>query len=568
MASEKYVEALGQLLSVWGADRMLPSKLGGAGKNHELWSRVIRAAGKDLTSEHDHHFFVRTLSQQKSARCEGYIVDLVTRREEHQDNVAVNSADDILHCEIAPVVRAINKRDISAVELTASAIDRLREVGCNTNVAIYIDDEMSLRKAESIDRRIKGNADLGALAGIPMAHKALLCSRELRCSDGISEKLLDRCPSSSTALRLLEESGTISIGQLNLTEMALDATGLNANLGYCRNPWDSESLSGGSSSGSGVAIATRSVFGSLGTDTAGSIRTPAALCGVTGLKPTYGRVSCHGVLPVSNSHDHVGPIAKSARDCRLILQAILERECSENTSPINSLQTIVHPVGRKIRIGVPHKYFHSTVCDELRENLEQSLSVLNDLGYEICDVKEFDYDELNALSSFIIRTEALSNYLFVADRMKVPPSERILNVLQQGLGIPFSVYDCAMRLRGLRLSQFLCEIMDGIDLIHVPTTRIITPLIDKCLNEHEVFEECSLELTRFTRPFNFLGLPALVLPCGLHRGMSGKELPQAFQLVGRPYSESLLFEVGIAFQQATAWHMKIPSSMGTKNPGA
>ena len=466
--------------------------------------------------------------------------------------------------ENSPLARAIDtlqRRDCSSMTLTRAALDRLHDAARRYHAVISLDAERALAGASAADKRRRRGDQTPALLGLPLAHKALFYRRGLACSGGSDARngFIPRV--TATALDRLDAAGAIDLGQLHTTEAALDPSGLCSSIGPCRNPWDTAYVPGGSSSGSAVAVATRAITAALGSDTGGSVRIPAALCGVTGLKPTYGCISRHGVMPVSHTCDHVGILASSARDCGILLSIIAGHDDHDPTTwnhfpDLSELPRQTRLDG--LRIGVPQAFFHVTVAPSLRANLDASLQTFAKLGAELREVPMFDYAQLNALAAIVLHAEASAVHAVSLRQPDDHYSEQIRQRLAIGLEIPAQAYAQANALRGHVLSRFMKTVMDDIDVLHLPVTAIATPEIETADGRSTIDASALGELTRMTRPFNYLGLPALVLPCGFGVSRNGRPLPQGMQLVGRPFSETSLIQIGDAYQQVTDWHQRQP----------
>lgn len=485
------------------------------------------------------------------------------------ENVAASRIDEFKqpretfsNISIAETARNLQTGRVSSVELTVEAIERLETIAKNYNAVISIDVDQAFRAANCADTaRIGNDLKLTSLSGIPLAHKALF-QRFGRIANAGSALFKNRIATrTASALHRLDKAGAVDLGYLHTSELALDAAGLVAFNGPSINPWDESAISGGSSSGSAIAVATRAVFGSLGSDTGGSVRIPSAICGVTGLKPTFNLISCQGVIPVSKSCDHVGILAGSAQDCAQILNVVARtgQFSSTNSCGLPAPTSIELLDGRikGLRIGVPQRFFHTTVCSSVKKNLAESLGTLEELGAVLYEVPDFPYEIINSLGSLLLQTEAAAVHLQALRDIGGRLSHVIRERLELGLGVPALSYKMTLDIRGNFLRDYLKTVMADIDILHTPVISIPTPH----LMQHEIptiSRREANELTRLTRPFNFLGLPAMSVPCGFYRAKSGRNLPQGFQLVGKPFSERVLLSVGAAYQETTGWHLCKP----------
>ena len=347
-----------------------------------------------------------------------------------------------------------------------------------------------------------------------------------------------------------------------MTEFAFDPSGLNSELGPCRNPWNLNCVPGGSSSGSAVVVASRAVFGALGSDTGGSIRIPASLCGITGLKPTFGLVSTQGAMPLSHSNDHIGPLARTAADCAAVMQAItdphalgqLEYQALLKNFEVISQGAVGDLTG--LRIGVPIGFFLNGMAPEIKDVIDESLKIFLKMGASIHQVSSEAWEALNALGAVMTRVEASARVARLKLIGGISPD--VMTRFEQGVAIPGAFYVQALNERGKSLRSFLNTVMKGIDILHLPVCRIQTPSIDAFEEDAEHSAFLRAELTILNRTFNYLGLPGLSLPAGLVSGYQGQQMPVGIQLVGRPYADARLLAVGAAWQQMTNWHREVP----------
>ena len=457
----------------------------------------------------------------------------------------------------------IAARKISVQELASASLDQLSQVNETTLACVEILRASTIAQAQILDERLANGDTLGVLGGMPLAHKDLVHRTGLQVGYGMARSGVTAAVD-ATVLRRFDEADALHLARLHMTELAFDPSGTNEMSGHCRNPWSSDLIPGGSSSGSATMVAAGAVYGALGSDTGGSIRIPAALCGVTGLKPTYGLVSRAGAMSLSFTHDHLGPIARTARDCALLLQAIAgydqadagSVQAPQNDHYINGLDGSV----AGLRIGVPQGYFTADVDPRIQSVITQSLESFRSLGIEIREVPEFPYDVINEMAIMMIRAEATSLYQRLMRRGVTPILGQFTRArLQEGMPIPASLYLQAADLRGPLLQRFVQTVMSGADVLLAPVFPLPTPRIDTFDAMNDESRRLRGDLTRLTRPFNYLGLPSLSLPGGACMPDQGTvEMPVGFQLIGRPYSDALLLRLGHAFQKSTTWHLRRP----------
>lgn len=458
--------------------------------------------------------------------------------------------------------QALASRQVSAQEIARDATERLAQVHEVTNACTALLEPWAMAQARALDESIARGGTPPLLAGMPLAHKDLLHRIGHEVGYGMQDAIASTC--TATVLRRFDQAGALHLARLHMTELAFDPSGANEKAGNCRNPWSLDRITGGSSSGCAAVVAAGAVDGALGSDTGGSIRIPAALCGVTGLKPTYGLVSRAGAMSLSASHDHLGPLARSTRDCALMLQAIVGRDPADadsNAPPSagNYVDSLDAPI-TGLRVGVPRGVFAQGLAPQVEVVLAQSVDSMRDMGAEIREVADFPYDAINQMAILMIRAEATMLY----EALIRPGAEGVLGAftrsrLAEGLAIPATLYLQAAALRGPLLMQFARTVMAEVDVLLAPVFPLMTPRIAAFDAIDSQSSALRAALTRLTRPLNYLGLPALALPGGTGRPDDASEdLPVGFQLIGRPYSEPLLLRVGNAFQRATSWHLRRP----------
>ncbi len=460
---------------------------------------------------------------------------------------------------LVEVADAIRRRKVSSVEVVKSAIARAQHVQPRLNCFIAIEAEDALKAARAADRRLRQKAaKIGPLHGVPLAHKDMYY-RAGRISTCGSKILRDYRPEvTGTVVERLGAAGAIWLGNLNMAEFAANPTGHNDHWGHCRNPWNPAHITGGSSSGSGSAVGARASYGSLGSDTGGSVRLPAAACGVVGLKPTYGLVSRYGIMPRSWSQDTVGPLTRTARDCARMTQVIAGRDPRDPTCAAHPVPRYERELNRRIRglrIGVPSNHYYEGATDEVRRAMQQSLSVLASLGARIVDITVPDPQQTFLLSNTVTQSEAA---VIHARWMRERPQDYSMYVrsrVEAGYHIPATTYLEALNLRARVLAEFVDTVFSKVDLVHTPVLVMPPPTIAE--TEPRATGDVAAvvaRITRNTRPTSYLGLPALSVPAGF----SESGLPFAFQLIGRPFAESELFRVAHQYQQETDWHACVP----------
>jgi aspartyl-tRNA(Asn)/glutamyl-tRNA(Gln) amidotransferase subunit A len=468
-------------------------------------------------------------------------------------------SEDCATLDLAEAAAKLASGRLTSVALTEACLARAQAWQASRNCFIRIDAEPALAVARARDEELKQGHRRGPLHGIPLAHKDMFY-REGRASTGGSRILRDEiAKTTATVLRRLDAAGAVEIGTLNMSEFAAGPTGHNIHYGPCRNAYDAAHVSGGSSSGSAVSVAARAVFGALGSDTGASIRLPAAYNGVVGLKPTYGRVSRHGAMPRSWSLDHVGPFARTARDCALMLQVISGADPDDSTAsmqPVPDYSTMLGAADLSgVTIGVAE---HGVTLDpEIAAAMEASVRQLEKLGAKVRRVALPDLSAAFRVGETIIKGEAAAMHRPWLETRPQDYSNSVRFRIEGGLYLPAADYIDALRLRSVMTAQFIADTMAGIDMLHIPATPLLTPTIvesDMETKDSETLLTLFSRLTHFMRPFNFFGLPAVSVP----GGFSSAGLPLAYQLVGHPFSEGSMLRAVDVYQRATDFHRAAP----------
>ena len=422
-----------------------------------------------------------------------------------------------------------------------------------------MDADGALAQAKAADAAVARGDATGTLHGVPLAHKDMYY-RAGRISGCGSKIRADFVPDvTSTALRRLDGAGALDIARLNMVEFALGVTGHNEVMPTPKNPWNMAHITGGSSSGSGAAVAARMVFGAMGSDTGGSIRFPACCNGVVGLKPTWGRVSRYGAMPLSPSFDTLGPLARTVEDAALMLQAIAGADADDPTASALRVPDYSAALGtgvKGLKIGVPENYFYDPVADEVAELVRASLDVLVRAGAELVAVRVPEIiADTNFLTSMVIATEGAAIHQTWLNERPGDYGNQTRARMSSGLATPATRYLQALRLRRPVLAAFSQAVFDKVDLLHCPVmTTPIPTIAETDLSANPGFADLVVGMGHCTRPINFLGLPALTLPCGF----TANGLPTAFQLVARPFDETTMIAAGHAYQRATDWHEQAP----------
>lgn len=467
-------------------------------------------------------------------------------------------SSDITRLTLTGVAAAIRRKKLSSVEVTRACIAEAERVQPRINCFIALEADEALKAAKRADLALRRGAKLGALHGVPLAHKDMYY-RAGMISSGGSKILRDYRPSvTATVVERLYGAGAVWLGRLNMAEFAANPTGHNEHWGHCRNPWHPDHITGGSSSGSGAALAARTCFGSLGSDTGGSVRGPAAFCGVTGLKPTYGRVSRFGILPRAWSLDCVGPLARTAADCARLLRVIAGEDARDATSaaePVPDYERDLKRAIKGLRIGVPTAYFYDGATKEVKAAMRASLDVFRSLGARVIEVTPPDVQRLLALGTLINQSEASAIHSRWMQTRPQDYSAVFRGRIEAGFFVPATRYLEAVMLRSRLLDEFVQAVFAKVDLLHTPVTPAPAPTIaaTDAKTAGDVLRLLGA-ITRNMRPLSYLGIPAASVPAGFSKG----GLPLSMQLAGRPFSEALILRAAHAYQSVTDWHTRVP----------
>jgi aspartyl-tRNA(Asn)/glutamyl-tRNA(Gln) amidotransferase subunit A len=399
----------------------------------------------------------------------------------------------------------------------------------------------------------------GPLSGIPLAHKDMLYRRGRISTCGTVLRKDWVAPVTATVLARLDDAGAIDLGTLAMNEWAGGATGHNIHLGDTTNPWNPAHVAGGSSSGSAAAVAAGIVFAALGSDTGGSIRVPAACCGVVGLKPTWGRVSRFGAMPRSWSLDCLGPLARTVEDVAAVMAVIAGPDAADETTaqvPVPDYRAAARAEARGLTLGIPDGWFFDDLAPSVAALLDDARAVFASLGVRIVPVTIPDLADIFTLQGVVTMTEAATIHATMMARHPDGYARGLYGRQQTGLAIPAATYLDALRLRGPMTRRFCEAAFTEADAILVPGLSIEVPTrAETDVEESADYGAVHARMVRNTRPFNYTGLPALSVPCGF----TANGLPAGFQLSGPPFAEALLLRLGAAFQRATAWHRASPA---------
>lgn len=459
---------------------------------------------------------------------------------------------------IAELASIVREKRISPSEVTRACLERIDALNEGLGAFITVLADRALAAAAEAERSIRAGAYLGPLHGIPVAIKDIIGTRGVLTSAG-SRVLADHVPDRDSAIvRRLDAAGAVLIGKANLSEFAIGGT-IAHPFGTPRNPWNRDHTPGGSSSGSAVAVAAGMCAGALGSDTGGSVRGPASFCGIVGLRPTYGRVTRHGVVPMCWSMDTVGPMTRTVEDCAIMLQAIAGRDAGDPTSssePVPAYAQSLEGGVAGLRIGLPTEMFDFVdLGRETHDAVTGAVGVLEELGASAEAASLPTSVHSGAAFLAIADTDAAS---FHSSWLKTRGDDYDWSTrvrLESGSLAPAGAYIKAQRIRAV-VRRELLDALDRFDVLIMPTGVGPAPPIATATGGPGGFYQGRTDLgrRRYTSPASLAGLPALSLPCGF----SNSGLPIGMQIVGRPFAEGLLFRVGHAYERATEWHTLHP----------
>jgi aspartyl-tRNA(Asn)/glutamyl-tRNA(Gln) amidotransferase subunit A len=451
--------------------------------------------------------------------------------------------------EASELLRA---RKVSPVELTEACLRRIEALNPRLNAFITVTAEQALAQAREAEADLQRGRAKGPLHGIPLALKDLVDTAGVRTT-AASALFKDRVPThDAEVVRRLRAAGAVLLGKLNMHELAYGGSSVISYFGPVPNPWAPDYSSGGSSSGSAVAVAAGLCYGALGSDTGGSIRQPAAYCGIVGLKPTYGRVSTRGVVPLSWSLDHVGPMTRTVRDAALLLQVMAGYDPEDTASTDVSVEDYAEAFAVKtssLRIGIARAHFYEGLHPEVQEAMDSALTVLRQLTSSPREV-----ETPPASDPTVLRAEAYSYHRESAVRTPALFQPETLRRIRGGAEIDTAAYVNARRqLDQLRRSA--PGIFNTVDLLITPTTPVPPFLISELLANPDDLRAKEIITLRHTRPFNMLGLPTISVPCGFTRA----GLPIGMQITGPPWGEKTVLRLANAYEEATDWHTRRPA---------
>jgi aspartyl-tRNA(Asn)/glutamyl-tRNA(Gln) amidotransferase subunit A len=469
-----------------------------------------------------------------------------------QRGASKQTPDDLTALSLLDAAALLRGRKVSPVELTNACLARIERLNPELNAFITVTADQALVDARAAESDIARGRPRGPLHGVPIALKDLFDTAGVKTTAG-SAVFADRVPSQDAeVVRRLKQAGAVLVGKLNMHEFAYGDTSAQSHFGPVRNPWDRQRISGGSSGGSGAAVAARLCYAALGSDTGGSIRQPSAYCGIVGLKPTYGLVSTIGVVPLSWSLDHVGPMTRTVADTAVLLQAIAAYDPRDTNSVDTPPPDYTKALGQKVsafRLGIPRAVFYEGVDPEIEHAINDALQVLGRLTASTRDVELPSYRTLPVVGA---EAYAFHTPYFTKSPELYKPATR--QRIEGGSKISASAYIEGKRELD-RLRRAVADVFATVDLLVTPTTPILPQTVDEAVNNPTVPPPGGVAPSlRNTQPFDIYGLPTISIPCGFSRA----GLPIGLQISGRNLGEPHVLALAHAFERATEWHRRSP----------
>ncbi len=463
------------------------------------------------------------------------------------------TADDLSYLTISEAAAGLRRKEFSPLELTKDCLARIEAIDGKLHSFITLTAELALRLAEQAEREPRSGKDRGPLHGIPIALKDLYATKGIRttCHSAVLEHWIPN--HDATAVTKLQEAGTILLGKLGMHEFAFGGPSVDAPFPAVKNPWNTAHIPGGSSSGAGAALAAGLCYGALGSDTGGSIRTPSSHCGIVGIKPTYGRVSRYGVVPLSWSLDHAGPMARGVEDCAILLQAIAgydPRDPASANVAVPDFRAGLRDGIKGLRVGVPRAHWfdeNKGIDPETEAVFNDALKILEGFGAVVVEIDGQPFSNARKANQTILVCEA---YAYHENTLQATPMKfgnSVRRRMLEGAFLSAADYIAAQRARSVLNEQ-----------IRANFSRVDVFATSSAPRPPEAFEsmdpnEQNLR-PNFTNPFNLTGLPAISVPCGFTPG----NLPAGLQIVAGPFEETTCFRVAHAYEQAMEWRKKRP----------
>ena len=460
---------------------------------------------------------------------------------------------------LAEASQLVRTKKVSPVELTKACLNRIERLNSKLNAFITVTAESALTEARAAETEIQQGNWKGPLHGIPIALKDLVDTAGVRTT-AASALFKDRVPAQDAeVVRRLKGAGAVFLGKLNLHEFAYGGSSAISYFGPVRNPWNPAYSPGGSSGGSAAAIATQLCYGAIGTDTGGSIREPAGYCGIVGLKPTYGRVSAAGVIPLSWYLDHVGPMTRTVMDAALMLQVLAGYDPQDPGSidlPVSEYVATITASASSLRLGIPRAYFYDGLHPDIQKAMEGALAVLKQLTGSQREITPLASDGTYAsvMGPYvpILTSEAYDYHKDYVSKTPELYQPATVKRIRAGADVTISAYIQSRRQLD-RIRHSVTRFFDSVDLVITPTVAI-PPFAIADLTDPDTARPKELQMLHNTRPLNALGLPTISVPCGF----TADGLPIGMQISGRPLDEVTVLRLAHAYEQATGWHKRKP----------
>ena len=465
-------------------------------------------------------------------------------------------SNNFLDWDLAELSRAIQTKHVSPVEVTRQLLDRIEAVDPILNCYISVLSELSLEQAVAAEKEIANGGWRGALHGVPIGLKDIVFTRGIRTTMG-SSGFESFVPSfDSAVVELLHAAGAVIIGKQNTHQFAYGPTGDRSSAGPVKNPYDPSRMSGGSSSGSAAAVAAGLCYGAIGTDTGGSIRIPSSLCGVVGMKPTFGRISKFGIYPLSPSLDHVGALTRSVRDNAILLQALCGHDPRDPYSVVYSDDIAGPYAGGDLRgtsIGIPSDFFFDNLQAEVRSGIDDALRRLVNLGADVRDVHIPHLADMRRAHQILIAAESFRTHKDMLRDVPEQYDEEVMERLVAGSSISQEEEEWARVTQDIARREF-CRALEDADAIATPTVQVTAPLLQQREGPVDgVVRVVREDLTRLTGIGNLTGFPGLSIPC---RPADGS-MPVGLQLLGEPYGEAELYRIAAGYESANCSRLPI-----------
>jgi aspartyl-tRNA(Asn)/glutamyl-tRNA(Gln) amidotransferase subunit A len=469
------------------------------------------------------------------------------------------SGDAVTALSLTEAAQLVQRRQISPVELTRACLARIEKLNPSLNAFITVTAEAALASARIAEVEISRDGWKGPLHGIPIALKDLLDTAGVRTTAG-SGLFSERIPEhDAEVVRRLKAAGAVLLGKLNMHEFAYGGSSAFSHFGPVHNPWSLSCSPGGSSGGSAAAVSAQLCYAALGSDTGGSIREPAAYCGIVGLKPTYGRVSTSGAIPLSWSLDHLGPMTRTVHDAALVLQTIAGYDPQDPGStdmPVPDFAADIDAATSALRLGIPRDYFYDDLHPDIQAAMQTALGVLGRLTHSQRDVPPLAADASYAsIMEPYVAVLSAEAYEFHKDFVARSPElyqAATLKRIRAGSEVTLSTYMHSRR-RLEQARQAVTRCFTDVDLVITPTTPLPPPALSD-LGDPSMARPLELRMLHNTRPFNLLGLPTISVPCGF----TSEQLPIGLQISGPLGSETLVLRLARAYERASSWHERRP----------